>query len=75
MSTNWQRIYTDLGALIAQEPEELAKTYRPSRDGLMWLGRVQAVVGATGSAGDTVQVRNAVMSLQNQVLLLISTQS
>lgn len=67
MNTNWQRIYIELGSLMASEPDEIAKTWQPSNEGLRWLGKVQAVVHATGSVSNDVEVNNAVLSLRNRV--------
>lgn len=66
--TDWPRIYTDLGALISQEPDELANTWQPSPAALLWLGRVQAVITATRFSADVVEVRNAVLNLTNRAL-------
>lgn len=66
--TDWPRIYTDLGALISQEPDELANTWQPSSAALLWLGRVQAVITATRFSADVADVRNAVMNLMNRGL-------
>ena len=60
MSINWQRIYTDMGALIASEPEALARTIDHTPEMLQWLGRVEAIVRATND----MEFKGAIMKAQ-----------
>jgi hypothetical protein len=66
--TDWQRIYTELGGLISQEPEELQNTWRPSPPTLLWLGRVQAVIESTGYTDAVAEVRTAMTHIRDRTL-------
>ena len=63
--TDWPRIYTDLGALISQEPPEFALGIASLPHIHHWFGRVQAVVSATGIRDDFTEIKGAVKFLQN----------
>ncbi len=59
MDKNWQSIYIQLGALIADAPTDLGGPLELSAQSFKWLGQACTLVQQLGDTADSIMIRSA----------------